>query len=399
MSAESDERCDEKWCITDSARFYEKMSRATDPVRVDAWFSGHTGKEIVDHPFRGKSASYGGCTAFNCGLHVPSWAEDGSTWDMTYMTMELDKGSDSVVFQRWNIETGDYVSGAGATITAPHKIKTSHYADHDSRYNVSPRFGLKSEPTTTFIRYNRKFDVDGTTVIEDPGPWLFDRHIIYDNQKSNIPNEFEAIMPFYAPGGLSGGSQGENNDVDFTDGIDNYGFASAVGFITDDVSDDDDFSAAGVLYGSTSGDDETSRVASIRAESDGTGTIKEGLNPDYISAWTEIDVTTASTSGTDFTHNLGLSDPYILNVKVYFYPGTGTRVYDWGGSSPVSDTGSTDRSDGSISMKDGNTITLSVGNHYVFAKDNVDGGATTSYTSGDFLVVAWKVPGLPTLPV
>ena len=398
VSAESDERCDEKWCITQSDRFYNLMARSDNPVRVDAIVSGHTGTNITTYPFRGVCDIIGGGKAFNVGLHVPSWAEDGSTWDMTYMVMELEKGSPTPTFRRWNVEDADYEAGTTVTITAPHNIKTSHFPEFDGRFMDSPRFGFRTKPTITAIPYNRKYDVDGTTVIEDPGPWDLSSYIIYDNQKSNVPNEVEALISFYAPGGLSGGSQGENNDVDLSDGVDNYGFAAAVGYITDNVSDDDDFSAAGVLYGSTSGNGVDSRVASVKAHSDGTVTLKEGRNPDYVSAWTEIDVSTASTSGTDFTHSLGLSDPYILEVKVYFYPGTGTRVYDWGGSSPVSDTGSTDRADGSISMKDGNTITLSVGNHYVFSKDNVDGGATTNYTSGDFLVVAWKVPGLPTLP-
>lgn len=130
----------------------------------------------------------------------------------------------------------------------------------------------------------------------------------------------------------------------------------------------------------------------------GAVAVPTGLTPDYVSAWVEIDATTAPTTGTDFAHNLAVADPYILDIQVWFYPGTGTRAFLWSGSSPVASASNPDRFDGSVSIKDANTITISVGNSGVFAKDNVDGGATSTYTSGYFLVIANKVPGLPAFP-
>ena len=68
-----------------------------------------------------------------------------------------------------------------------------------------------------------------------------------------------------------------------------------------------------------------------------------------------------------------------------------TRIYKWGGSSPV---GEVDRHDGSFSFKDDNNVTIGVGNAAVFSVDNVDGGATQVFTSGEFRVIAWKIPGI-----
>jgi len=380
------------WEITESERFYDRMLRADDPVRVDAWFSGHVGTRMATHPERGHTVGYGGTHFFNCGLHIPAWAEGGADWDMTYITLEATNGSNEVKFRRFNHETEEYIDDQEVTLTVPGPIKVEKTFRYDGRYQMDERFATYASPQNIMVPYNRVWNEDRTAAIEDLGPHVIQNLGLYDTQKSALNAGLEIGQIITVPGGVST-IDGLGLEPDPTDGLRNYGIGT--GLIARRISEADvSYATDAYLRASTSGRDMDSLTQGLGAHHDETYSSLNGERPHWISPWTEIDAATAPTSGTDFVHNLGADDVEVI-VK-FRESGTQFPKWNWGMSSCVSTTTAGNRYDGSVFEKDNNTVSIAVGNDGVFAVDNAIGAATTNFTVGEFQVIVKRLPTVVT---
>jgi len=369
--------------IASSQRFIDAMTIYPIEKRITniaAWINGHSNTQTATDLTHQKVQAHG-TTFFNVGLHIPSYAE-GDVSDLTYVVMCMTDGEKDVVFKRWDHLAKSFIVNTEETVSFPYEIVLSNKTEHDGRYahsHLDPQDGMK-----TFYQHVKHIP-SGIPENYSVEPNWFTRAILDDRFGGNMIAGIKAGHKVELPGGL---------DTDADAVTHSYGFAAA--WVAEKSEDeDDDFSADFVIYSSGPAKDETSKKETIRGHSDGSASFGEGIRADYVSGWVEILSDPIQANGTDFVHNLNIPDPYILDVEVWFYPGTGTRVYSWSGSNSVSEAA---RYDGSVSVKDGNTITISVGNDGVFAVDNVDGSGTTNFASGHFLVVANKKPNLPQLP-
>lgn len=368
--------------IRQGQRFVDAMTTypAETRVKIDLWVTGHTNTDTAD------SASHQLVTAHNTtfvnvGLHIPSYAE-GAVSDLTYIVMCATDGSADVILKRWNHLTKAFITAVQTTVTFTYPLVLSSRPEHDGRYahsHLDPQDGTK----VTYLHV--KHNGDGSPAnYQTETQWATDV-IMDDRYNGNMIAGLSAGHKISLPGGAT-------EDADNL--THSYGFGAA--WTAEKADDGDtDYSADFVGYASGAGKQEDSRVEAFRGHGDGSLSTPSGLKPDYVSSWTTIDAATASTQGTDFAHNLGLAAPHVMRVEVFFRANSSaTRVYSWTGSSPVADAA---RFDGSVSFKDANTITIGVGNSSggVFAVDNVDGGTTQTFSSGQFLVVAYKIPGLP----
>lgn len=367
--------------IAESERFIQRMTREDNPARVDLWISGHHGANQTTVLSNRVATAHNDCTFVNVGVHIPTMLENDPVRDCTYFAMFLEDGSDKIILKHWNHETNSYIENQEIEITARTKIQLSSGFDFDGRYQYNSRFDFQTSPSRVFL------ELEGKNDEQFEGPYYGNRITLEDRRKRNVDVLTEAGIAIDLPG---------NSLTVDDDGLRNFGFGGALTVKRETVAELD-FSATAILSGSNASRDDDSRVPGVMAHSDGTVTMPNGLRSDYVSNWTLIDYQTAPVTGTDFVHNLNIPEPYILDTKVFFWPGNGTRVFDWSNSHPVADI--TDhRLDGSLSFKDSNTISIAVGNHGVFAVDNIFGGGTVEYDSGYFLVIANKKPNLPPFP-
>lgn len=324
-----------------------------------------------------------GTTHINSQIGIPTL---GPSDKLFYRFAELLHGATSTTIQVMNVTDGVVDGAKDVVITWEHKLDVGDGIIRDCRV-PKPHKG-------THRIFNTMEDYRNPT-----SPWAITPGIRWLQTIETIDAALNDIgagegvgVLFKGPGTTSDAdAQGWLSTADPGSGV--IGGVAAVRT----TGTEEDFTSKIQIYSAGSGVDEASLVLAGEFNPDGTFVAVNGVVPDYVSAWTEIDIATAPAAGTDFVHNLDLPDPYIMDIEVWFYPGTGTRVFLWSGSSPIADQGS-NRYDGSVSVKDGDTITIGVGNTGVFSEDNVDTGTTTTYTKGDFLVVAYKRPGMPALP-
>jgi len=363
--------------IVESNRFTDAMTRADNPVNIDLWISGHHATSQVEFEDHRTAVAHGGTTFINCGIHIPSVLEAAVQRPSTYWTMHYTQGSSSVDLRHFNSDTESYIDDQAVAVQFKAPIDVSNTPTFDGRYQHDAMNGIQYGTQLTVLDTFEDRDlVNGNTQI--PAIVWGDVYQLRDAVGLGLFAGWGTGTLGQIPGGL----------IDGDAGLRDYGFGG--GWYTVKVDEADEvYTSDTIIFASTEAQDESSQVDVIRAFSDGSASIKEGLRPDYVSDWVDIDAANAPTDGTDFLHNLGTQ---FLKVTVLFRASaTATRIYDWGGSSPVAEM---DRYDGQLSFKDANNITIGVGNTGVFAVDNTDGAATQNFISGQFRVIAWKIPGI-----
>lgn len=353
--------------IGSGQRFIDKMTAATNPIKIDAWISGHTNFNTASNPDHQHKVAHGGCLFVNVGLHIHADLE-GGPGEITYVKMCTTSKSKDVVFKRWNHKTGAYIVSAEVTHEFSNAMVLEVTPSFDGRFTTS-ELDLQRGKKTHYT----SIELDGGGVSYDMGPYWLQDLILDDRSHRNIPKGIQVGARFNLAGN-------NNDNEDYL--IHGYGTAGAVTARKSNETDTD-YSADVVLYASGPARDDSSLVEVLAGYPDGSVSSPQGMRRYKTSGWLNI----ANNGHVQLDHNLNDEN---VQCRVRFRTGSGARIYDVSSSN-------FDITNGGRYMcfisQDANSVYVDSGNDGPFSKDNTEGnGSTTNYTSGQVMIDVWSVP-------
>lgn len=174
--------------------------------RVDAWFSGHTGKDlnnpaVVDH------VTLNGCTYVAIDSNSP-YSNDGGTarrHDLSYIEMEILEGSVEIAVRRNNVNAANDAGRISKAWTIPlvRPVETSTYPRHDGRTQMNQRYDVFMKAVEAYVPVAR--NPDGTA---KSGPTVAARFAVEDRANDNVNAGNGAAIDLEVPGAPSGFATG-----------------------------------------------------------------------------------------------------------------------------------------------------------------------------------------------
>lgn len=240
--------------IRASARFTDWMD--ANPGVVKLWISGHCSGVSAGGLLGESTVSQvekHGAWHVNCGLHIPSYMDDGDTKPMSYLVLYIEDGSNEIEIERWNVETNapTAVSGKNFAVTLRNAMELC---------DVTITDGRAEDPAT--LRGPAEFYMFVEREELTPGTWT-PRPGFYFPVVATLSDQWrDDIVAGYNVGFLAQVPGDANSNPD--QGTHSYGAGAA--FVARRANGTDtDYSAYAELWasGSGAGNDSLVRVASF----------------------------------------------------------------------------------------------------------------------------------------
>jgi len=174
--------------------------------RVDAWFAGHTGKDlnnpsVIDH------VTVDGCTYVGVDSNCPYSNIEGTErrHDLSYVEMEINDGAVEIIMRRNNVNASDEGSRISKEWTVPvsRPIETSTYPRHDGRTHMNHRYDVFMKRVEAYVPVERM--PDGTPAA---GPTVAARFAVEDRANDNVGISHGVAVDLEVPGAPSGFAEG-----------------------------------------------------------------------------------------------------------------------------------------------------------------------------------------------